>query len=705
MLLLGMAAGWAATLIAAAAMTWTTAQPGTPLSAADLFGTTTPLLLLALLTHIVSRVLFQTLRWMSEGYALAHAQADELRNKSAELSAALKSLSQTSFALARANEQLEIMVKYAEDARRSKQEFAASISHELRTPLNLIIGFSDIIMNAPNAYNTRRLPPGLLADIRVIHQNAQHLLKLVNDILDLNQMDIAYMTITREPVRIDGFIQSAVQDFAQLIDSRGLELKIEVEPGLPEVYADKTRIRQVLLNLLNNAIRFTDAGSITIRARRASPRLCTAEAVRTPNTSGKGTGSSEILISVADTGTGIAPEDLQRIFEPFTKINRSAKDHGGTGLGLTISKRFVELHGGQMWVESTLGKGSVFTFTLPIVPPPPEAPIQGTLRDVRRHELGVVAVVEDNPVLSRLLARVLEGIQVRHVASLADLCALPEQDTPEAVILNRPPGTQLQWPQLVGDESQRWQRIPILHCALPDPLSVGTQIGRMGTDPGDRNTIATNDNDTVASSQHDKQRLFRRTLIKPIGREQLQEVIGEMLHAADQNCAGRSAMIASKHRRTARILIVEDDEDTLRLLGRLLRSIPEAHRNGYEAVVPIEIRSDEQAIAYLHELSASASDSVDADEMPKSLPPVDGIVMGLKANRTRGYEVLAELERRPTLRRLPVCIISDQEVTGAALISPSLTLTRGVGLTVRELAHGIAALMQIALPGTQITVR
>ncbi len=156
--------------------------------------------------HRVSNILLRTLAWMQSAYAETRARAQTLSERSGDLAAALKNLQQTSFALARANEQLNLMVNYAEDARRSKQEFAANISHELRTPLNLIIGFSDIVLKAPTTYKVRNLPHGLIADVQVIRRNAHHLLNLVNDILDLSQLDVNYMTILREPTNVCEFI-------------------------------------------------------------------------------------------------------------------------------------------------------------------------------------------------------------------------------------------------------------------------------------------------------------------------------------------------------------------------------------------------------------------------------------------------------------------------------------------------------------------
>ncbi len=612
---------------------------------------------LVLITHLVSRALFQSLRWMSEGYELAHQQAEQQRHQSAELAAALKSLGQTSFALARANEQLEIMGKFAEDARRSKQEFAASVSHELRTPLNLIIGFSDIILNAPETYNMRRMPPGLLADIHVIHQNAQHLLKLVNDILDLSQMDVAYMTITREPMRLDGFIQGALEDFAQLAQSHGLTLALRVAPELPEIYADKTRIRQVLLNLVNNAMRFTEHGTISVSAYQATD---------------PGAHPSAVVISVSDTGVGIAPEDLQRIFEPFTKIDRSAKHLGGTGLGLTISKRFVELHGGRMWVESTLGKGSTFYFTLPVVPPPPDAPTSGTLRQVHRQELGVLAVVERAPLLSRLLEHRLEGIRICPVRNTTELLSLSASAPPETILINQPPSATPMDRELL----EHFKNVPVISCYLPEfPIGPGRQ-------PAEAENAA---------------QAIRHYMIKPITRERLSEVVSEMLGGGLQAPTNAQFGQPAHHRPAmpAHILVIEDDEDALHLMGRLLRSLADEARQGYDAIIPVEMRSGEQALAYLHLLAAGEAD----------VSKINGILLDLKLDGTSGFDVLDEIDGQPGLRNIPVCIVSGQEASGNMLITPYLNVLRQPGLTARELTQAVACLLQLMLPGITITPR
>jgi signal transduction histidine kinase/CheY-like chemotaxis protein len=652
-LLGGMRTGWLTVALTSAGLVWRAGLSVGGLAPADAAPSLASLAALMLVTHILSRVLFQTFRWMSQGYATAHQQADQLRAQTAQLEAALKSLGQTSFALARANEQLEIMVRYAEDARRSKQEFAANISHELRTPLNLIIGFSDIILNAPATYNLRRLPPGLLSDIHVIHHNAQHLLKLVNDILDLSQMDVAYMTIAREPVRLDGFIQAALHDFAQLIESRGLALDIRIDPGLPDIYADKTRIRQVLLNLVNNALRFTDRGGITVRASAATDQS------PIPNLQSP----ISVIITVADTGVGIAPADLERIFEPFTKIERPNRPQGGTGLGLTISKRFVELHGGRMWVDSQPGVGSAFHFTLPVVPPPPDAVTQGALRAVRRKEVGALAVVEPSPLLSRLLERHLRGLSVLPATSFDDLLRLPAEEAPEAILVNQPPGAPLPDPRSLGALAS----LPLVACYVPDVLGARAGIPPAGGDAGPPEAI-------------------RRYLIKPVTRDGLHGVLREMLAAPAGPPGGRPA----------RILVVEDDEEALRLLGRLLRAAPPDVRQGFGAVLPVEMRSGEQALAFLRDA---------ADAEPSAERRVDGMLLDVKLEGISGLEVLREVDRHPRLRGIPACVVSGQETPADALVSPYLTFVSRQGLPARELAAAIAALMQIALPGLDLDAR
>ncbi|MCL5996761.1 MAG: ATP-binding protein [Chloroflexi bacterium] len=670
-LLIGPAAGWLAVgSVTIALGSLALYQPGASLSMSQVIAAVLPAAGLVYLTQIVVRALFRTLRWMSEGYQMAHRQADELRNQSAELALALKSLHQTSFALARANEQLEVMVKFAEDARQSKQEFAASVSHELRAPLNLIIGFSDVILNGPGTYGLDDLPTGLMADLHVIQRNAQHLLKLVNDILDLSQMDVNYMTIVQEPMSVEELVSSTVADIEPLTHAHGLSLDIDVEPNLPSIQADRTRLRQVLLNLLNNALHFTSKGGLIVRARSRGPDTGdphngeSADRASRLRSGLKGPTESkaqEVVISVTDTGRGIAVKDLQRTFEPFVRLGGSSKIEG-TGLGLAISRRFVELHGGRMWVESEVNVGSTFYFALPVQAVMPDLPVRSTPRIAQRHEVGVLAVVERQPLLSRLLERYLHGISVHHIPKLDDLRIWQQHSPIEAVLVNEPDSADSLSPYWL----QALAGIPVLHCYVP---------GTIGFDPQPSGT-----------GNHQR---ARRYLTKPVTAAQIHETLAEILTnpaaAAQGPDTGWPGMSHA-----ARVLIIEDDEDALQMMSRMLRTVPPERLAGFEMVIPVRARSGEQALELLRS--------------PDHLP-VAGIFLDLALGSMSGFEVLRELEKDPNLRSIPMCIVSGHTVSDNPLIAPSLTLSCRNGLSVNELTQAIAALLKITLPGVNVAAQ
>ncbi len=238
--------------------------------------------------------------------------------------------------LKRTNEQLL-------EANNLKSEFLAHFSHELRTPLNAIIGFSRVMLKAGGLSGDQE------EDLAAIHANGMHLLDLISDVLDFSKIEFGTVGLEKVPVAIDELIEECVRTTEPLIRGRELKISQEIEPGLPPVRADRTKIRQVLLNLLSNAVKFTPAGAVTVRARADGGRL---------------------VVSVQDTGVGIPAEDQPKLFRAFQQLNggRLHLPLGGTGLGLVISKSFVELHGGEIWVESREGRGSTFSFTLPLEP-------------------------------------------------------------------------------------------------------------------------------------------------------------------------------------------------------------------------------------------------------------------------------------------------------------------------------------------------
>jgi signal transduction histidine kinase len=230
------------------------------------------------------------------------------------------------------------------EADRQRSKFLAQFSHELRTPLNSIIGFSKILLKTP----TSDLSPDDRNDIVAIHANGVHLLNLINDVLDFSKIESEKVELVLESVEVDPLVAECLRSTESLIRGRKVKLHRRVQPALPRVQVDRTKFRQVLLNLLSNAVKFTPEGDVTVRVEARE---------------------HELLVSVSDTGVGIREEDQPKLFKAFQQLNGQVHlPLGGTGLGLAISKTFVELHGGKIWVESRPGRGSTFSFTVPLEP-------------------------------------------------------------------------------------------------------------------------------------------------------------------------------------------------------------------------------------------------------------------------------------------------------------------------------------------------
>jgi signal transduction histidine kinase len=242
--------------------------------------------------------------------------------------------------LNRMNDQLGRLYRDLETASRHKSEFLANMSHELRTPLNAVIGFSDVLQERLFG-DLNEKQAEYVADIQT---SGRHLLTLINDILDLSKVEAGRMELQISVFAISEVLENAVALARERATRHGISLGLKVETSAGAVAADERKIKQVLFNLLANALKFTaPGGTLDVVAR------------------GDG---DEVLVSIKDDGIGIAPADQARIFEEFQQIGRSQLQEG-TGLGLALSRRFVELHGGRLWVESEPGQGSTFTFTVP----------------------------------------------------------------------------------------------------------------------------------------------------------------------------------------------------------------------------------------------------------------------------------------------------------------------------------------------------
>jgi signal transduction histidine kinase len=243
---------------------------------------------------------------------------------------------------ARLFHEIEQKSRQLESASRHKSEFLANMSHELRTPLNAVLGYAELIQDG--IYG--EVPAKMHDVLERIQQNGRHLLGLINAVLDLSKIEAGQLKLSPVDYSLRELALGVISGTEALAAAKNLALDLDVPADLPQGRGDERRITQVLLNLVGNAIKFTDAGSVGIRANIEDGCF---------------------LVAVSDTGVGIAAEDQERVFEEFQQVDSSStRKKGGTGLGLAIAKRIVELHGGRIWVESTLGRGTTFYFTLPL---------------------------------------------------------------------------------------------------------------------------------------------------------------------------------------------------------------------------------------------------------------------------------------------------------------------------------------------------
>jgi signal transduction histidine kinase len=243
---------------------------------------------------------------------------------------------------ARLFREIEDKGRQIEAANRHKSEFLANMSHELRTPLNAIIGFSEVLLDTSMEVSDEER----LQFTTDVLSSGKHLLGLINEILDLAKVEAGKMELQIEPALLQDVVDAVSNTMRPLAVKKSIDLRAECDESLGPIPMDGARIKQVLLNLVGNAVKFTpETGKIWVRTNVEN---------------------SEVQIEVSDTGPGIPPEDRERIFLEFQQVGRDAGKPQGTGLGLALAKKFVEMHGGKIWVESEVGKGSTFTFTLPL---------------------------------------------------------------------------------------------------------------------------------------------------------------------------------------------------------------------------------------------------------------------------------------------------------------------------------------------------
>jgi signal transduction histidine kinase/CheY-like chemotaxis protein len=561
----------------------------------------------------------QAARCASHDLERASNLLDQVRNDKAALSQTLETWTHAGRQLALANERIGMLRAVAEEAQKTKAAFVAKVSHEFRTPLNMIIGLVSLMVDTPDIY-AEDLPPELIDDLKIVHRNCEHLASMVNDVLDLSQAEAGRLVLHRDHVDLAAIIQEAVGVVQPLLEKKNLSLALEIAPRLPNVYCDQVRIRQVILNLVSNAARFTDHGWISVGAEASD---------------------DHVRIRVADTGPGISPHDLERIFEPFCQgtVQPLWQDRSGSGLGLSISRQFVELHGGRIWLESELGVGTQFFFTLPVASPVEHTAgagrwikedwrwVETTFRTERVGLAGHsskprVVVCDTTGDLYPALAHLAEDVEL---VSGVDVSRTVEtlRECPANVVIVNTAGPSGLLPAVERVRSEI-RDTPIIGCSMPARLERALAAGAIDY------------------------------LIKPIARADLQRAL-------------RSTAEPIRH-----VLVVDDDEDFLRLVVRMLAVCD-------PSLTVSTAACGEEALRILRDAR------------------VDLVLLDIMMGDLSGWEILEWKQRDKRLGDIPVIFVSAQDPAEQPATSSLLVAAMGEGFSATKLLRCALGLSKLLL--------
>jgi PAS domain S-box-containing protein len=476
----------------------------------------------------------------------------------------------------------------AEEANRAKSAFLANMSHELRTPLNAIMGYSELLIeDMPEAGAEE-----FVEDVKKIYAAGKHLLGLINDVLDLSKIEAGKMTIYNETFDVTMILDEVSATLEPLMQSKNNHLESCYEDNLDTMHADLTKVRQILFNLLSNAAKFTDGGIIKLYVKRYTEDKL-----------------DWLRFRVEDQGIGMTPAQLEKLFQPFTQADASTtRKYGGTGLGLTITRRFVEMMGGHITVDSEPHKGSAFTVYLPAYPPEEAERLLKQAEGIVSKEAleeqlaashsapskGTVLVIDDEAVVRDLLHNYISklGYQVTLARDGDEGLRLAKETAPQVITLDvMMPGMD-GWMVLSALKNDpELAKIPVIMLSLIEDKSIGYSLGAA------------------------------EYLTKPINRKNLATVLEKYL----------GADLHTRH-----VLLLEDDQDTRLMTGEILR------RAGLHVLLAENGRDG------LDHVISQQPDLILCDLM---MPEMDG------------FEFIARIRANPLWRQIPVVVLTAKDLS------------------------------------------